>query len=327
MKTMKWLLRREFWEHKGSMFWAPVLLAAIVLVTITGTLVYGLAVHGIHATFNGQEVRHLGVLRGMPQELRSEFVTATTSSYLVSAAPLFILLAFVAFFYCLGALYDERRDRSILFWKSLPASDQMTVLSKVITAACVAPLITAAAATALSLALLVVACTTLAFNGLNLFGMVLASPYLYLAPLALLSLLPVYVLWALPTIGWLLLVSSWARSKVFLWAVGTPLIALVLAKWASFVMSGMFGSDGNLVWIVRDMVARALGGLIPGIWFSYKEVDPTLLVSASHKGPDLASIVSQSWLTLAGPDVWVGVAAGALMIFGAIRMRRWRDEG
>jgi ABC-2 type transport system permease protein len=327
MKTMKWLLRREFWEHKGSMFWAPVVLAGVVFATMASTLMYGLATHGIHATVNGQAVRPFGVLRGLPVEMRGEIVHAATNGYLFVAAPLFILLAFVAFFYCLGALYDERRDRSILFWKSLPASDSMTVLSKVVTAACVAPLITAAAATALSLSLLLLACTALAFNGVNLFAMVLTSPSLYLAPLALLSLVPVYVLWALPTIGWLLLVSSWARSKVFLWAVGTPLIALVLAKWISFVMSGMFGSEVNLVWIVRDIVARALSGLIPGIWFSYKSVDPTLLTSASHKGPDIAGIVSQSWLTLAGPDVWIGVIAGALMIFGAIRMRRWRDEG
>jgi ABC-2 type transport system permease protein len=259
--------------------------------------------------------------------MRSEVVHVATSSYLFSAAPLFILLSFVAFFYCLGALYDERRDRSILFWKSLPASDTMTVLSKVITAACVAPLITVAAATALSLALLLLACTALALNGVNLFASVLTSPSLYLAPLALLSLVPVYVLWALPTIGWLLLVSSWARSKVFLWAVGTPLIALVLAKWISFTMSGMFGSEVDLVWIVRDAVARILSGIVPGIWFSYEGVSPAMLGVPGHKSLDLGAIVSQSWLTLVGPDVWVGVAAGALMIFGAIRMRRWRDEG
>jgi ABC-2 type transport system permease protein len=327
MKTMKWLLRREFWEHKGSMFWAPVVLAGIVFATIASTLVYGLAMHGIHATVNGQQVTKLAMFRSLPMEMRSEVVQVATSSYLFSAAPLFILLSFVAFFYCLGALYDERRDRSILFWKSLPASDSMTVLSKVVTAACVAPLITVAAATALALALLLLACTALAFNGVNLFGMVLTSPSLYMAPLALLSLVPVYVLWALPTIGWLLLVSSWARSKVFLWAVGTPLIALVLAKWISFTMSGMFGADVDLVWIVRDAVARLLSGVVPGIWFSYEGISPAALVAPGHKSIDLASVVSQSWLTLAGPDVWVGVAAGALMIFGAIRMRRWRDEG
>lgn len=327
MKTMKWLLRREFWEHKGSMFWAPVILAGIMLLTMGGTVIYGLATHGIHATVNGNEVHHAAVFRSLPPEARNQVVSVMTSGYLITAAPLFVLLAFVAFWYCLGALYDERRDRSILFWKSLPASDQVTVLSKVVTAALVAPLITVAAATALSLALLLLTLTALAFNGVNLFAMVLASPYLYLAPLALLSLVPVYVLWALPTIGWLLLVSSWARSKVFVWAVCTPLIALVLAKWISVLESGMFGSGADLTVVVRDIVARALGGLMPGIWFSYKGIDASMLMSPVHHGPDLSLIVSQSWRSLAGPDAWIGVAAGIAMIVAAIRMRRWRDEG
>src|SRR3546814_20822192 len=47
---------------------------------------------------------------------------------------LVVVLGFVVFFYCLGALYDDRRDRSILFWKSLPVSDASTVLSKVFSA-------------------------------------------------------------------------------------------------------------------------------------------------------------------------------------------------
>jgi ABC-2 type transport system permease protein len=327
MKTMTWLLRREFWEHKGSMLWAPVALAGVMLLAMGGTLMYALTTHSLTATINGHTIHRAGVMRAMPPEMRSEVVQVATSGSLFTAAPLFLLLAVVAFFYCLNALYDERRDRSILFWKSLPASDQMTVLSKVITAACVAPLITVAAATALSLAVLLLGCAALAANGVNLFGMVLASPKLYLAPLALLSLLPVYVLWALPTIGWLLLVSSWARSKVFLWAVGTPLLALIVAKWISFMIMVMSGTGTDMTRIVRDVVARGLGGLIPGIWFSYVEIDPALLTSTAHAGPDVAAIVSQSWRTLAGPDVWLGVAAGVAMILAAIRMRRWREEG
>ena len=42
-----------------------------------------------------------------------------------------MLTAFlVGVFYCLDALHGERRDRSILFWKSLPVSDLTTVLAK-----------------------------------------------------------------------------------------------------------------------------------------------------------------------------------------------------
>lgn len=321
MKTMKWLLRREFWEHKGAMFWAPVVVASLMFVSIVGTLSYGLAKHGIRSKFNGVHIE------GVPTEMRSEIVNVMTGGYLMTSAPLFIMLGIIAFWYCLGALYDERRDRSILFWKSLPASDQQTVLSKALTAGVVIPAITAGIGIVMSFAILVCALVGIALAGVNLVGAALANSQLYLAPLALLALLPVYVVWALPTIGWLLLVSSWARSKVFLWAVGAPLVTLVVAKWISLLLNNFEAGGSAFMDFVRDAVAQLLGGLIPGIWFAYREVDPTLLMHAGRKGIDLSGVVGQSYLTLASPDAWIGAAVGVAMLLGAIRLRRYRDEG
>lgn len=321
MKTMKWLLRREFWEHKGAMFWAPVVVASLMFVSIVGTLSYGLAKHGIRSKFNGQYIE------GLPAEARNEIANILAGGYLMTSAPLFIMLGIVAFWYCLGALYDERRDRSILFWKSLPASDQMTVLSKALTAGVVIPSITIGVGIAMSLAILMAALMGIAFTGVNLFGAALANPHLYLSPLALVALLPVYVVWALPTIGWLLLVSSWARSKVFLWAVGAPLVTLVVAKWISLLLNNFEAGGNGFMNFVRDAVAQLLGGLIPGIWLPFKEVDPNTLMLAGRKGIDVGGVVAQSYLTLASPDAWIGAAAGVAMLFGAMRLRRYRDEG
>ncbi len=131
-------------------------------------------------------------------------------------------LGFVVFFYCLGSLYDERKDRSILFWKSLPVSDRDTVISKSLTALFVGPLIAIAFALVLSLLVLFSLMVLAAFHGLNLFGLVLGDKNFYLVILQILSFIPVYVLWALPTVGYLLFVSSWAKTKPFLWAVGVP---------------------------------------------------------------------------------------------------------
>ncbi|UUZ49351.1 hypothetical protein LP420_02935 [Massilia sp. B-10] len=69
--------------------------------------------------------------------------------------------------------------------------------------------------------LLLIVGIVFAVTGANLFGLILSNANFYLAPLRLIGLLPVYLVWALPTIGWLMMVSAWARSKVFLWAVGT----------------------------------------------------------------------------------------------------------
>jgi ABC-2 type transport system permease protein len=326
MKTLQWMLRREIWEHKGSLLWAPLVVAVILMVVTAGSAGYGMLAHDIdmHTVVNGHQVQ-MTMLRQMPDSMRAGIVRAAAGGYLAAAVPLFIMLAFTVFFYCLSALYDERRDRSVLFWKSLPMSDNLTVLSKVLTAAVVAPLITMAAAFAMSAILLVVMGLLLAANGVNLFGALLATPALYLSPLLLLAMLPVYVLWALPTIGWLLMVSSWAKSKVFLWAVGVPIIALVIVKWVDFLVTGNQGMNTGLTYVAKEIVNRGLGGLVPGIWFAFSQ--HTVAMRPGENGIELDTVLQQSYMTLASPGVWIGAAAGVAMIFVAIRMRRWRDEG
>lgn len=326
MKTLNWMLRRELWEHRGSLFLAPVIVAAIMLLFTAASAGYGVLAHNVNlqTMVNGRQV-HISSFRDMPAEMQTGVVQVAANSYLGAAVPLFIMLAFTVFFYCLSALYDERRDRSVLFWKSLPMSDRMTVLSKVLTAAIVAPVITIAAALVMSLALLLIAGTYLSFNGVNLFGALLATPALYLAPFLLLGMLPVYILWALPTIGWLLMVSSWAKSKVFLWAIGVPLIALVIVKWVDFLITGNQGMNSGLTYFAKEVVNRGLGGLVPGIWFAFS--DHTATMRPGEHGIELATVFQQSWMTLAAPGVWIGAAVGVAMIFVAIRMRRWRDEG
>jgi ABC-2 type transport system permease protein len=258
--------------------------------------------------------------------MQANVARLASGMYIAASAPLFIILTGVVFSYCLGALYDERRDRSILFWKSLPVSDGTTVLSKVLTALCVAPVITMALGTLASLALLLIGGLALSLAGVNMFGALLSSPNLYLQPLRVLGLLPVYVVWALPTVGWLLLVSSWAKTKPILWAVGVPLIALLLVKWISVAL-GSFQHDAlDVQWFNNQVVGRALGGLVPGIWFAFTDGVPQAL-RPNESGVDMQGLFVASWMTLATAKAWIGALLGAAMIFGAIRLRRWRDEG
>jgi ABC-2 type transport system permease protein len=326
--TMKWLLRREFWEHKGSMFWAPLIVGAMLVVLLGCTIAYGIASHGIpaHVTVNGQTLTHARLDQVLPEETKLMVAKIATGMYLGASTPLFAILTGVVFFYCLGALYDERRDRSILFWKSLPVSDPMTVLSKAITATVVAPAITLVLAVAASLALLFIACVALSTQGLNLFPSLLASSGLYLSPLRLAALLPVYVVWALPTVGWLMFVSSWAKSKPFLWAVGAPVVALVVIKWINGALESFSGQTLLLAHYANDVVARILGGIVPGIWFTFQGHGPAGM-RPGENGVDMSGLVSQSYESLAGIDAWIGVALGVALLVAAVRMRRWRDEG
>jgi ABC-2 type transport system permease protein len=325
--TMKWQLRREFWEYKGSMFWAPLIVAGVMIALIVSALSYAVAQHGLasRVIVNGHVISQ-GTLAAAGESLGPAMAKIASGLYLGASMPLFVILVFVVFSYCLGALYDERRDRSILFWKSLPVSDPMTVLSKVLTAALVAPAITIVLGAVSSLILLLLGCAVIAAFGLNMFGIVLGTPELYLAPLRLLALLPVYIVWALPTIGWLLLVSSWARSKPFLWAVGVPVVALILLNWMNLVVSRVNGTELAPGHHAAYVAMRMLAGVVPGIWFTLPGVVPGG-VAGDAQGLDVNGLFAQSWSSLATPDAVLGALAGAAMIYGAMRMRRWRDEG
>jgi len=328
MNTMKWLLRREFWEHKGGFVWAPVIAALIMVVLVGGMVGYGVAsgkMHGdsISVRVNGDEVHHTSIAKVITPEKRADLAGMAANNYIAAGAPIFFVLPIVGLFYCLGALYDDRRDRSILFWKSLPISDTDTVLSKLLTVLVVAPLITIGVATAAALAMLLFAGVATSSHGVNLFGAVLTNVNFYLAPLYLVGMLPVYILWALPTAGWLLLVSSWAKSKVFLWAIGVPLFAAVLLKWLDYLLGMTSGTTINADWVIENVLHTILLGLVPGTWF----MNAHDLPMPTHQGVDMLTMVSYSWSTLAKPALWAGVVAGVAMIAGAIRLRRWRDEG
>jgi ABC-2 type transport system permease protein len=328
MKTMNWLIRREYWEHKGSMFWAPAVVALVMVAVVALTLAYGFmspAMDG-KVIVNGHEFTRAAAVATMAQEQRVMMANAVANGYIAAAAPLFGVLPFVVFFYCLSALYDDRRDRSILFWKSLPISDRDTVLSKAITALVLAPVLTFVIGIVSAFVIVLLTMFGAGFFGIHIVGLVLGNPAFWLAPLQMLGLLPVYVLWALPTVGYLLLVSAWARSKVFLWAVGVPLLVLALLRWVSFMTSSFMDVGIDVKWIGENIVLRGLASVVPGFWLPFGTSSGRALLNADNH-VDAGNVFVQSWLTLGQPTVWIGVLAGALMIYGAIRLRRWRDEG
>ncbi|MFC4931173.1 hypothetical protein [Massilia sp. GCM10023247] len=330
MNTMKWLVRREFWENKGGFIWAPLVAALIMVVLVGGVVGYGIASgkmggdSAISIQVDGEEVHNARLSEVITAEKRAQVASMAANNYIAIGAPVLVVLPIVAFFYCLAALYDDRRDRSILFWKSLPISDTDTVLSKLVTVLVIAPLITIGIATAAALAMLFFGGVAASTKGLSLFGPVLTNINFYLAPFYLVAMLPVYILWALPTAGWLLLVSSWAKSKVFLWAVGVPLMAAVLLKWLDYLLGVSAGVTINADWIINNVLEAILLGLVPGTWFMNAG---SALPQPGTSGVPLLPMLTYSWSTLAKPELWGGVIAGVAMIAGAIRLRRWRDEG
>lgn len=321
MNTMKWLVKREFWENKGGFFWAPIWVGGIMTFFLAVSLFAAVVLgnkHGIH--INGSEVTNLSGV--MSAKDKAEFASGLATGYMGMAAPMFLVLAFVVFFFCLGSLFDERKDRSVLFWKSLPVSDSATVLSKIAMALGIAPLITVVVATITAVVSMLLICIAAATMGLNLFGTILTTPAAYFAPFQVAAIIPVYALWALPTVGWLMMVSAWARTKPFLWAVGAPVLAGALLSW----FNAMFDFNLNVKWFWENIVGRGLLSVAPGSWFGFTDVGQGLHAS-QNDGADFGSLLVQSWQTLATANLWIGVAVGAAMIYTAIRLRRWKDEG
>jgi len=231
-----------------------------------------------------------------------------------------VVLFFVVFFYLLGALYDDRRDRSILFWKSLPISDTATVVSKVIAAVIIAPLIAVVVTLAGYIGAQIIVSVWFLAHGVNPFGLLWAHSEPFSLWLHLLVMVVVNAVWALPTVGWLLVWSAAVRSKPFLWAVVIPIVAGVLNFWIGLL--GLPNIDSQFFW--GNLVGRALLSVIPASW-----VAPDAL---SHRvdfvgGDQLAAISYSSMVhAFALPQMWIGAIVGIALIAAAIWFRRWRDE-
>lgn len=327
--TFPILLRREYWENKGGFFWAPIVAAGLFLVLTMMAIVVGevaankaaaagkLRIDG-EVMINGLDLSK--VTSNMKPEDAQHLSGGVDLSLIMASTWPFLVLGFVVFFYCLGTLYDERKDRSVLFWKSLPVSDSETVWSKVASATVVAPLLTLAAGLAAMFAFLLIVSLVVLIHSGNpvqlLWGP--GSP-LQVAGILIASL-PVSAVWALPTVGWLLLCSAWARSKPFLWAVLIPVFAGLLVSWFDLMQS----FEMQTFWFWKNIVARALLSVFPGTW-----VDVAQFVNVDVEGPkDVMKLFSlkSMYSTFLTANIWIGAAAGVAMILAAVRIRRWRDD-
>lgn len=322
--TLPWLLKREYWENRGGFFWAPAIGAGITLLTVMALITFEVS----RKKFSGD--LQIGILLKRLTERLSETELQTFGSVLDMAlfsmsGLLQFILFFVVFFYLLGALYDDRRDRSVLFWKSLPLSDGSMVLSKVLAAALLAPILSTLIAMVLQFALLILLSLYVLFHGINPLTVLWGPVSLLNVWGQMLANVPVNALWALPTIGWLLLVSAFARSKPFLWALLVPVSIGLLLNWIDLL--SMINLEYMAYW--KHVVMRILLGVLPNSFMLHLAVtDPAVLVD----GGNLQNVTSTfGWnlmgQALASLNLWIGAAAGVAMIALATRLRRWRDEG
>ncbi len=287
-RPMYWSVRRELWENR-SIYIAPLAVAGVMLLGSLVSAVY----------FGG---RIDDIMRPVLALEPAKQAAALAKPYDVAAMLLILTSFLVAVFYCLDALHGERRDRSILFWKSLPVSDLTTVLSKAAIPLVVLPLVVFAIIIATQFIMLLIATAALLAHGVDVGVLWTRLPLLEMS-VVLLYGIAVNALWYAPIYGWLLLVSGWARRATFLWAVLPPLAICVV----------------EAIGFRTSHFASLLKFRLTG---AFTEA----FAAKSHEGAALAHLDQLDLAKLlTGPGLWTGLLVAAAFFAAAVWLRRYRE--
>ncbi len=238
MNKIAVLVQREFWEHRSTFIMLPAVITGfflfLMLFMFVASSTDAISVSVDLDTEHTQDVdteeffeivlSHLGAT---DMEERVRFMHSGLSSM---SAPLLLVLWFVMFFYLLNCLYDDRRDRSILFWKSLPVSDTMTILCKLGVALFVVPLVYLVGVAVLQFVGLVMLSFAAIGTEVEIWSMIWAPSNLLSEWFGYVGIMLFYSIWALPFYGWLLVVSAYVKSVPLAWAIGVPIGISIVEK-------------------------------------------------------------------------------------------------
>ena len=290
-EILRTLVRRELWEHR-ALWLAPLVVAALLaLVAAIGRV-------------------HIDMDEAPDLSSESQRVALFSIIQWVLAMPLYLVALFVGSYYLLDCLYAERKDRSILFWKSLPVSDGLTVCSKLLVALVVLPFGVLALALLAHLAYTAILAARVALGSLP--PVLTWNSYEWLRTEAVMLLVTLFaVLWWAPIAGYLLLVSAWVRRAPILWAT-LPFALGPVLEWVAFGTRYLLGF---------------IEYRVNGIW-EILGVGHLNIISkhGPHHPVGTALGVLDFRGALTSIDLWLGLAVTAALVYGAIRIRRYRDD-
>ncbi len=275
-RRLYWTVRRELWEYR-SLYVAPLAVGVLVLV---GSIPHSLRMHGFAGTADTAQPHN-----------------SFEQPYLFISLLLMGVALVVAIFYCLDTLHGERRDRSVLFWKSLPVSDLTTVLAKASIPIVILPVITFAI-TAVTQGI-VFSLSTLRLLGSGNVPVWSHVPLLQIWAMEFYHLLAFHGLWYAPFYAWMLLASAWSRRGALLWAVLPPFAIGMLEKLVfntthfAHMLHNRFGISGG----TSPKAADTMDLLMP--------LTPSQLFTSS--------------------GFWIGLLVTVLFLAAAVRLRQYRQ--
>ena len=269
LRPFYWSVRRELWENRW-IYIAPLSAAALFL--------FGFAVSIVRMRLHNK-------------------VRWSVDQYELAPALIMGTAIIVSVFYCLDALYGERRDRSILFWKSLPVSDVTAVISKLAIPILILPLISFVITVAAQLLMLMTSSVIFAGSSVNIASMWAQASFFRVPLIWLYHLVTVHGLFYAPLYAWLLLVSAWAPRAPFLWAFLPP-----------FVIYGVEKIAFNTSYFLTMLQYRLMG--------------PGGGMATEHHQDFTSTLIPHHFLST--PGLWSGLLVAVLFLYLTVRLRRSR---
>ncbi len=297
------LMKREFWEHR-SIWVTPAAIASVVtLGTLTALM------------FAGEFAKELDVAIFGAQNIAGDTERkAVLTGFFVGSSWLFLIaLSILTIFYTLDSLYAERKDKSILFWRSLPVTDAETVISKLATAVILVPAITIIAIIATHIVNLVVTSIWVSVKGGSPGTLIWGSVPLLDNWLAAIVVIYAMAIWMSPFLGWFLFVSAWTKRAPLLMAF-LPLVLIPMIE-GIFFRSAHFA---EAVW-GRSALIPIFAGIDMERFFDegHARMSEEMVSLLAHL--DIGKFVTDI-------DTWLGIIVCGLLTTAAIYVRRYRDE-
>ena len=307
------LLKREWLEHRTVFVWGPVVVLGLMVLAVLMALLIqddvniqigsGNGPQAIEDVGEGREVSGLEALTSLSLDVTgssdTELAAKLNRLLFALVQPFHLLFLIFVFFALIAALFDERKDHSVLFWKSMPVSDLHSVASKFAFVAWGAPICTIAAIFAAQV-FAVIVISTLVEEGMG--SRIWGASEIILRPVDLVLAYAIHSLWAVPFYGWLLLISAWVSRGPILWAIGVPVLVVILER----------------IVLGSSQIAAAISNHFSNLQLTHGP----LIYADGVRMP----VMFDRFSGFGELNFWLGIAVGAAFVAAAVYLRRYRNE-
>ncbi len=298
MKTLATLIRRELQEHKVGFIYAPFIVTCVLSLMII-SVYFGLTdIQTPEFSLTTEIYEDEQALEWMATADSNQITSVIRSGLVVLALPIILTVAIAILAFSLSTFADERKDRTLIFWRSLPVSDLTTVMSKILLITLILPLIVLPNIILLHLISLLSASIFFATNDIVSFGWIW-NAYSFTDWFRIIFILWTQSLWSLPLVAWLMFAGAFAKRPIM--GALVPIAVVV-------VLEGVILKTNYVLAFIEDRL---------GFWTS----------GLPEQNEDLRVVdVSDIYLMFLTQDFWIGITLSALLIGGIVYFRSKNND-